>query len=80
MSLLKCIFYSLIAYFVLRFVVRLTEPRNSATRSRANSDGTAHMVRCSACGTFVAEKNALVLGGRGFCSTACVEKIAKTST
>jgi hypothetical protein len=75
-SLLRFILYSLVAYFVLKFVLRLSKPKRPASRDILSS---GRMIRCEACGTFVAERGALLLGGQGFCSTACVEKAAKAS-
>ena len=41
-------------------------PRRTAARA-------SKMVRCRACGTFITESSALVVGESGFCSKACAE-------
>jgi len=35
------------------------------------------MVRCESCGVFVTEGRAMVVGGRKFCSSACMEQKAR---
>jgi hypothetical protein len=78
-SLIKFVLYSIVAYFVLKVVVRLIGPgRQEQKRAKGRTKFAGRMRRCDACGTFVAESKALILGGRGFCSTACVERVART--
>lgn len=85
MSLFKLLLYFLIAYVALTLVRRLFDPAgrraNNATRRNRHvreSDRmkSTRMVRCESCGTFIAERRALLLGERGFCSPACMEKMA----
>lgn len=84
MSPLKLIIYIilllLVIRFLRRFIGRVLFPARSAPRSggprrgQAGAHGQASkMVRCQACGTFITESSALVVGGGGFCSKACAE-------
>jgi hypothetical protein len=75
MSLIRLIFYSIIAYFVIRFIRKFLGGRPGESRPRLHVAGkrTSQMVRCESCGTFVAETRALVLGNKEFCSKACAE-------
>ena len=74
MSLIRIIFYSIIAYFVIRFIRKFLGGRPSVSRPGLHVAGnkTSRMVRCESCGTFVAETRALVVGNKDFCSKACV--------
>ena len=76
MSLIRLIFYSIIAYFVIRFIRKFLAIRPTASRRGLHVAATraSQMVRCESCGTFVAETRALVIGSRDFCSKACAEK------
>ena len=76
MALIRIIFYSIIAYFVIRFIRKFVggRPADSRRRLHVASNKTSRMVRCESCGTFVAETRALVIGSRDFCSKACAEK------
>lgn len=78
MSFLKFVLYSLIAYVAFRFFVSLAKPAPVRRTSPREPRSAGRTIRCNACGVFVPEKNALILGGSAFCSTACVEKVAKT--
>lgn len=81
--LLRFILYSLIAYLVIGFIKKLlrgagdktraTGARKTPTRRAASA---ALMVRCSACGTFIAESRAIMVGASGFCSNACANRAA----
>ena len=75
MSLIRLIFYSIIAYVVIRFIRKFLGVRPSGSRSGLHVAGTrtSQMVRCESCGTFVTETRALVVGNKEFCSKACVE-------
>jgi hypothetical protein len=35
------------------------------------------MVRCESCGTFLTQGSALMIGGKHFCSSSCVEQKAR---
>ena len=76
MSLIRIIFYSIIAYFVIGFIRKFVGGRSPDSRRRLHVAGnkTSRMVRCESCGTFVAETRALVVGNKDFCSPACVGK------
>jgi hypothetical protein len=86
MTLIRFIIYSIIAYFVLRFVGRLLETAlrlSKATHPRnINNAGekppSSRMIRCELCGTFVTERSAVLVAGRRFCSTACAETLRDT--
>ena len=73
--LLRFIFYTIVAYIVIRVVRRFLGVPQAASRQRLHvvSDRTSRMVRCESCGTFVAETRALVKGNKDFCSKACAE-------
>jgi hypothetical protein len=80
---LRFVIYSLIAYFVIRFVRKLmtpsrptSAPRREATGKRSDS---AVMVRCSACGTFITETSAMITGGGKYCSSACAQSRVRTA-
>lgn len=74
--LFKFIFYSVIAYLVLRVVRWFLTPSapSSARKASARRARSARMVRCSACGMFITESSALMVGGSDFCSRACYER------
>ena len=73
--LFRFIFYTILAYIVIRVVRRFLGVPQVTSRQRQNvvSDRTSRMVRCESCGTFVAETRALVRGNKDFCSKACAE-------
>ena len=75
MTLIRFIFYSIIAYFVIRFIRKFLaiRPLESRARGRVSSNRASQMVRCESCGTFVAETRALVMDNKEFCSKACAE-------
>ena len=77
MTLIRLIFYGILAYLVIRLVGKmLGGSRNSGPqRSRPVSARTSTpTVRCETCGTFVAERRALVIGSHEFCSRNCAER------
>jgi hypothetical protein len=73
--LLRFIFYSILAYLVIRAVRRFLGLRPIASRQRMHvaDNRTSRMVRCESCGTFVAETRALLVGNKEFCSKVCAE-------
>ena len=85
MSPFKLIIYLilllLIIRFLRRFIGRVLFPPPPATASggqrraqAAEKERASKMVRCQACGTFITESSALVVGGSGYCSKACAER------
>ena len=74
MSLIRLIFYFLVAYFAFRFVKRLISGVPSIGQRRQDPYGsrTSQMVRCEECGTFVSESRALMSGNKAFCSQSCM--------
>ena len=76
---LRFIFYTILAYIILRFVTWLISApsnRKSGGRTKAGPRA-AQMVRCGSCGMFITQNSALVVGGRGFCSRACAQSFNK---
>lgn len=78
MKLLQFIFYIVVAYLLLGFVRRLlgAKPREvrSGQRSAAGrTSNSSRLIRCAACGVFITESSAMVVGESGFCSKACAE-------
>ena len=73
--LFKFIFYSIVAYLLVRAIRRFLGVRPIGSRQRMHVEGnrTSRMVRCESCGTFVAETRALLVGNKDFCSKACAE-------
>jgi hypothetical protein len=78
LKLIICfIVFLLVIRLIRRFIGRMLHsavsggrrPRQTAARA-----GGAKMVRCRACGTFITESSALVVGESGFCSKACAER------
>ena len=85
MSPFKLIIYFILLLLVIRMIRRFIgrvlfparhaagsggpRPRQTGARAQASK-----MVRCQACGTFITESSALVVGGSGFCSKACAER------
>ena len=82
--LLRFILYSLIAYLVIGFIKKLLRGAGDKTRATGGARKTttrktssaALMVRCVACGTFIAESRAIMVGTSGFCSNACANRAA----
>lgn len=75
MSPLRLLVLAVFAYLALRLIGRWLNPPARSDAARRPTRG-GHLVKCAACGMFVAQDRALLLGGRGFCSTRCVEKIS----
>jgi hypothetical protein len=76
MTLIRLIFYGILAYLVIRLVGKMLGSRNSGPpRSRpVNARISTPTIRCETCGTFVAERRALVIGSHEFCSRTCAER------
>ena len=70
--ILRFLFYSLIAYIILRLIRWLFTP--SRPRQTARARRAAQMVRCEACGMFITKSSALMAGDRDFCSKTCLEQ------
>jgi hypothetical protein len=76
MLLFRFIFYTILAYAVLRFIRWLlasASPRNSA--SRKHEARPAQMIRCRHCGMFVTQRSAIVAAGEEFCSQSCAQSV-----
>jgi hypothetical protein len=81
--LLKFILFSVIAYFLIRFVRGLLSgfagsPANAGQgkaprRGGQSSNTAALMIRCAACGTFITETRAVLSGSHVFCSNSCAK-------
>jgi hypothetical protein len=76
---LRFILYSVIAYFVIRFVRSFISGAKGAKLASGQTVGqqprkkvAATMIRCESCGTFITENSALQAGNRLFCSNSCV--------
>ncbi|MEW6130740.1 MAG: PP0621 family protein [Acidobacteriota bacterium] len=76
-KLIRFIIYSVIAYFVIRFVKRLFKASTANVGSTAKPKSSAQskddslMIRCAACGTFITQGSAIAIGSARFCSSAC---------
>lgn len=77
--LLRFVLYSIIAWLVIGFIKKLLRGvqqkpaaagRQAAPPPRPVATA-ALMVRCAACGTFIAESRAIIISGDGFCSQSC---------
>jgi len=76
MLLFRFIFYSILAYAVLRFIRWLlasASPRKSASSNREARP--AQMIRCRHCGMFVTQRSAIVAAGEEFCSQSCAQSV-----
>ena len=78
MKLFQFIFYIVVAYLVLGFVRRLLagKPRSAGSEHRTAAGRTSNssrLIRCAACGVFITERSAMIVGQSGFCSKACAE-------
>jgi hypothetical protein len=51
--------------------------RSQPSQPVRTSQKSSAMVRCESCGTFVTEGRAMIVGGRKFCSAACMEQKAR---
>jgi hypothetical protein len=85
MLIIRLIAYSIITYLLLSFVRRVLDRSLSASRHRpvsgrppARPVKSSVMVRCESCGTFVTRELTLSLGGKTFCSSACLEQKARS--
>ena len=78
--------------YVLKAAVRLSHNLRSATKEllqmrdapgQRGPIGSTQMVRCAACGSFVAARDALNLSKQGrsvsFCSTECIQAHVKSA-
>jgi len=76
MTLIRLIFYGILAYCVIRLVTKLLGGGVPGSRQRrpVSARTSTQTVRCERCGTFVAESRALVVGRREFCSRSCAER------
>jgi hypothetical protein len=77
---LKFLLYSVIAYFVIRFVRSFISGTKSAKIASGQAAGqkprktvAATMIRCDSCGTFITENSAMHAGNRLFCSNSCAK-------
>ena len=82
LMLLKFILFSVIAYFLIRFVRGLISgvngsPANAGQgkppRREPTANSSALMIRCAACGTFITETSAVLSGSSIFCSNSCAK-------
>jgi len=78
MRFIQLVFYVIVGYFIVSVIRRLMRggsPRREAAARRQQSSGrrSSQMIRCEACGTFVTEGSALIVGDTGFCSKGCAE-------
>ena len=76
MLLFRFIFYSILAYAVLRFIRWLrasASPRNSS--SSKGEARPAQMIRCRHCGMFVTQQSAILAAGEEFCSQNCAQSV-----
>jgi len=48
-------------------------PIKGRSKTIKSTPKSSTMVRCESCGTFVLEDRAMKIGGRKFCSSACME-------
>jgi hypothetical protein len=77
---LKFLLYSVIAYFVIRFVRSFISGAKSTKTASGQTVGqkprktvAATMIRCDSCGTFITENSAMHTGSRFFCSNSCAK-------
>lgn len=76
MVLLKLLIYCLLAYLAIRFVRKLLAGApGGASRATPRDPRPAQMIRCENCGMFITQTSALLIGGRGFCSKSCAQKV-----
>jgi hypothetical protein len=74
---LKFLLYSVIAYFVIRFVRSFFSGAKNAKLATGQASSrkkvAATMIRCDSCGTFITESSALTSGNHLFCSNSCAK-------
>jgi hypothetical protein len=79
---LKFILFSVIAYFLIRFVRGLmsgvTSSPANAGRGKTpprepSASSSALMIRCAACGTYITQTSAVLSGSHIFCSNSCAK-------
>jgi hypothetical protein len=77
---LRFILYSVIAYFVIRFIKsfisgasRVKPVSGPDARQGVRKTVAATMIRCESCGTFITENSALHSGNQLFCSNSCAK-------
>ena len=76
MLLFRFIFYSILAYAVLRlirWVLASASPANSPSSKREARP--AQMIRCRHCGMFITQRSAIVASGEEFCSRNCAQSV-----
>jgi len=78
--LIRFIIYSLIAYFAIRLVKSLlAKPNSSPRKSSGARSGSAAMVKCAVCGTYITERSALLAGNGTYCSELCAGSRIRTA-
>jgi hypothetical protein len=77
---LRFLLYSVIAYFVIRFVRSFISGAKGAKLASGQATGqksrktvAATMIRCDSCGTFITESSAMHTGNHLFCSNSCAK-------
>jgi hypothetical protein len=74
LMVLRFILYSVIAYFVIRFIKSFfSGAKNAKLATGSRKRVAATMIRCDACGTFITESSAVPSGNHLFCSKSCVK-------
>jgi hypothetical protein len=71
---LRAIVYLVLGYLVYRFVRRAMVMLSALRGNLPGPSGgplSSKMVRCTQCGTFVAETRAMLVGNSAFCSSTC---------
>ena len=73
---LRLLIYCVLAYLAFRFVRRLLSAApGGVSRATPREARPAQMIRCENCGMFITQTSALLIGGRGFCSKSCAQKV-----